>query len=373
MGKQRIALCITDLDRGGAENALVELATRLDSARFEPVVYCLGPRPVDEEASCVPPLEAAGIAVHCLGARGVRDSFRVVRELRRLLRLHSPHLLQTFLFHANLVGRIAARRAGVRPVVCGIRVAERRARWHLWADRLTARLVDHYVCVSHSVAAFSQAEGGLRADRLTVIPNGVEVGRYPAEQKTDLAQFGIPNGGRAIAFVGRLDAQKGLAWLLEALPQIFAQLPDHHLLLVGKGPEKSNLEQLAHRHGVSSRVHFAGWRPDVPGILAACDLLVLPSRWEGMPNVVLEAMASRLPVTVTDVEGVREILGRQAEGQVVPFGDIAALASAITRILTDPALAATLGEENRRRVEQQFSWERTVRAYQDLWLSLLSG
>lgn len=370
MDRLSIALCITDLDVGGAERSLVEIATRLDRGRFEPTVYCLGPRPACEDASCVPPLEAAGIEVHCLGARGASDFLGVLGKLTGLLRRQSPHVVQTFLFHANLIGRIAAYRAGIRPVVCGIRVAERQARWHLWADRLTSRMVDRYVCVSHSVAEFSQSVGGLPAGKLTVIPNGVDVAKYPAARQADLQQFGLPAGRRAITTIGRLEHQKGLDWLLDAAPSVLNRLPGYDLLLVGDGPERAKLEALARSSATADRVHFAGWRPDVREILAASDLLVLPSRWEGMPNVVLQAMATRLPVVASDVEGVRETLGPLAEGQAVSFGDTSGLVNAITRLLTDAELRSGVGKANRQRVAEHFAWERIVAAYQDLWRGL---
>ena len=122
-----------------------------------------------------------------------------------------------------------------------------------------------------------------------------------------------------VTFVGRLEKQKGVNWLIESAPLWLAELPDCHLLLVGDGPMRATLESAAAASGLGERIHFAGWRADVPEILAASDLLVLPSAWEGMPNVVLEAMASRRPVVATDVEGVRELLGPGADLQTVPY------------------------------------------------------
>ena len=127
------------------------------------------------------------------------------------------------------------------------------------------------------------------------------------------------------------------------------------------------------RLGLSGRVHFAGWRPDIAEILTGSRLLVLPSAWEGMPNVVLEAMAARLPVVATDAEGVRELLGPAAAAQIVPFGQTAALAEKVARFVKDAALAADIAAQNRRRVEENFSLAAMVAAYQDLWDSLLTG
>jgi len=373
MAELRIALCITDLDTGGAEQCLVELATRMDRGRFRPIVYCLGPRPTSDEASCVPRLQEANVGFRCLGATGLRHILSAVGQLRRLLAVEQPQVLQSFLFHANILGRIAARRAGVPQVLCGIRVAERQSRWHLWADRLTAGLVDRYVCVSEAVARFSRLQGGLPGNKLVVIPNGIDLRKYPAHARADLGQWGIGPARRAVTFVGRLDRQKGVRWLVETCPLWMDRLPDCDLLVVGKGPEESELKRRCVGLGLTSRVHFAGWRADVAEILAASAILVLPSRWEGMPNAVLQAMASGLPVLATDAEGVRELLGDAADAQTVPFGRSQQFAAGVVELLSNRSKAADLGLQNRRRAQSHFSIDRMVLAYQDLWESVSAG
>ena len=372
MAKINVALCITELDLGGAERCLTELALRIDRQRFTPVVYCLGPRPTRVEASCLPALEAAGVEVHCLGGRKIWQFPIVASRLRRLLTAQKPQIIQTFLFHANILGRIAARRAGVRAVISGIRVAEHQSRWHLWLDRLTQRWVDRYVCVSRAVAEFSTTRGGLPSQKLVVIPNGIDFDAYPA-QPADLTALGIGAGRRIVTFVGRLEHQKGVRWLIETAPAWLAKLPDCDLLLVGEGPLQRPLEAACSAAGIAGRVHFAGWRDDVPGILAATDLLVLPSAWEGMPNVVLEAMASRRPVVASDVEGVRELLGPAAPRQTVRYGDTQNLIDAVVSFIRDPAAAVAVGEENRRWAQQNFGISRMVAAYETLWEALVAG
>jgi len=368
-----IALCITDLQLGGAERCLVELASGLDPRRFRPVVFVLESPPKMELASGLPALRAAGVDVHFLGARRSWDVLRVLRDLTRLLSAQHPRIVQTFLFHANILGRIAARRAGVGHVVSGIRVAEPSRRWRLWVDRLTDRLVDRHVCVSRSVARFAEREARLPPEKLVVIPNAVDLQRFPAAPAVDLRTLGIDAGRRVVVCVGRLDRQKGLAWLIRSAPMWLDRLPGTDLLLVGEGPLGGKLQRLCRRCGVADRVYFAGWRPDVPAVLAASDLLVLPSAWEGMPNAVLEAMASRLPVLATDVEGVQELLGPVAPEQTVPYGDWEAFAERVVNLMEDRRRAAELGAENRRLAEQKFSIGRMVAAYEQLWESLLAS
>ncbi len=260
----------------------------------------------------------------------------------------------------------------MRWVVSGVRVAERHSRWHLWADQLTTGWVDRYVCVSQAVARFTAEQGKVAVEKLVVIPNGVEVEAYPAPNPASRESLGVGPNQRLVTYVGRLEPQKGVGWLLETAPSWLSQIPDCDLLLVGKGPQRPRLEALCRDLGIADRVHFLGWRADVAEILAASELLVLPSLWEGMPNVVLQAMASRLPVVSTDVEGVRELLGPDAQHQTVAYGDSPALGQRLVRLLSRPDEARQLGQRNRLRAETEFALRRMVTAYQDFWESLLT-
>ncbi len=367
-----IAFCITQLEPGGAERALVELVERLDRRQFEPVVYCLGPRPVGNPTSLADRLEQAGASVHCLGARRLVQAPWILRRLARRMAADAPEIVQTFLFHANVLGALAARRSGVPHVVSGIRVAEHRYRWHLALARWSDRWVERHVCVSQAVQDFSRARGRLPQQKLIVIPNGVDVARFAAARPCDLAAFGVEAGHRVITHVGRLDEQKGATELVRLMPQVLQKFDEHDLLLVGAGPQRASLERLTRELGLDRRVHFAGFRDDVPEILAASDLLVLASQWEGMPNVVLEAMAAGKPVVASGVEGVAELLGASA-AQIAPAGNPQVFAEKVTAILQNPALAAQLGSQNRRRAEQLFSLEAMAAAYQQLYRSLLDA
>ncbi len=367
----RIGFCITDLDQGGAERQLVELVTRLDRGKFDPVVYCLGPRPASNPRSLADELEAAGVRVHCFHARRIWQFFSVLRKLRRQIAADAPEIVQTFLFHANLLGTLAARRAGVPHVLTGVRVAERRAAWHLTLARWTDRWVERHVCVSESVRSFCRP-AGLSESKLVVIPNGVNLARFAAAQPRSLSEFGIAADRQVMTHVGRLDTQKGVGWLLEQMPKIFAARPHAELLLVGTGPELENLERLASRLGLAGRVHFAGFRPDIPEILAASDLCLLASRWEGMPNSMLEAMAAGKPVVATRVEGVEEVLGPGAAEQTALPADPQMFTQQAVAILADASLASRLGRDNQERARQFFTFETMVDAYERLYGSLLT-
>lgn len=365
----KVGLCITDLEPGGAERCLVEVACRLDRQRFLPLVYCLARPPEPPRDRLIARLADAGIAVEFLHASSARGFLPALARLTGLLRRDRPRLLQTFLFHANVLGRLAGRFAGTPRVVSGLRVAEHGKGWHRWVDRMTSGLVERYVCVSDGVARFAAASG-LPEAKLAVIRNGIDVGLYPAE-RADLSRLGIPAGAPVAICVARLERQKGIDWLLETVPGWLGRYRDWHLLIVGDGPERRNLERRAASSGLREQIHFALWRADVPALLAASRLFLLPSRWEGMSNAVLEAMASGLPVLATRVEGMEELLGPGYEDQTVEFGDTAGLIDRLGAWIESPQVTQGWGVANRRRAMEFFSLDSVAAHYQGLWEELL--
>jgi glycosyltransferase involved in cell wall biosynthesis len=362
-----IALCITDLDPGGAERALVQVVTRLDRSEWDPVVYCLGP-----PGALVETLESSGVRTHCLDATR-RDIF-VVRRLAKRLRQQRPALIQTFLFHANIAGRLSAARARVPIVVSGIRVAEREKRWHLTLERWSKRLVTHHVCVSNAVAEFAKRELRLTDEDVSVIHNGVDARAIAAALPADLRQFGIPSSSKTLLFVGRLHPQKGISSLLNAFDILADRWRDLHLLIVGVGPLENEIRESLRACGLDSRVHLAGRRSDVPSLMRASTALVLPSLWEGMPNVVLEAMAAGLPVVASTAEGTAELIEDQKTGYLFGIGEIGTLAQTLSQLLEAPQSARAIAIAAQQKVNsQEFTWDFVAAAYSRLWHSLIES
>jgi glycosyltransferase involved in cell wall biosynthesis len=362
----RLALVITDLDVGGAERALVNLAIRLDRRRWAPVVIALG-----KEGRLVEGLCQAGVRCVCLGGNP-RRPLQVVARLGRAFRECRPELVQSFLFHANLAVRLAAPWAGSPWVVGGLRVAERQKKWHLVLDRLTTFLSSGSVCVSQGVLQFSQTVGGLDPRRLMVIRNGIDPQPFDQALPVPRKSLGIPEDAHLVLAVSRLDPQKGIPDLLAAAERVISQAPAWHLALAGDGPCRSwLLEQLATRPALNGRVHWLGTRDDVPGLLRSANLLVLASLWEGMPNVVLEAMAASRPVIATSVEGAEELVLPGKTGWLVPPGDPESLGTALLKAAHDTELCQRLGRNGRIRIECEFSLDRTVASYERLWSGLL--
>jgi len=360
-----IAFCITELDRGGAERALSQLVLGLDRNEWLPRVYCLGPRGHFADV-----IEAGGVAVECFGGSGLLSLPRVLVRLTQALRRSRPAVLQTFLFHANIVGRIAGRLARVPRVVSGIRVADRRSRWYGRLDRWTNGLVDHNVCVSQGVADFSIKESGLSPRKLSVIPNGVDSDFFRSASPADLTQFGVPHGSTVCITVGRLEKQKGIDLLLTAASLVLREHRDCHFLIVGEGCDRAALESQAAALGIANSVHFVGPRADVANLFAASTVFVLPSRWEGMPNALLEAMASGLPVVATEVEGTSEIVRSGESGLLVPVGQSEELATAIRSVLDDTDRSHSMAYAAQTLVNERYTTEAAATAYSDLYRRL---
>lgn len=363
-----IAFCITELDRGGAERALTQLVLGLDRRAWTPRVYCLGPRGHFADA-----LESGGIVVECFNACGLWSLPRVLWQLTRSLRRDRPSLLQTFLFHGNLVGRLAARLAGVGVVISGIRVAERRSRWYGRLDRWTNGLVRHNVCVSQGVADFAVNEVGLDASKVSVIPNGVDFETFAQATAADLTTLGLRPSGPIVITVGRLEEQKGIRFLLDAAVHVLNEHANCQFLIVGEGRDRASLEQQASTLGIARSIHFVGPQSNVASLLRSSTLFVLPSLWEGMPNALLEAMAAGLPVVATAVEGSSEVIRSGQNGMLVPSARPVDLARAILTILKDPALAGRLAKSAQQTAQNDFAIRQIVAAYNRLYGQMLSS
>lgn len=352
MGKPGILYVITELFKGGAEKNLCCLAKALQGEYRLSVVCLYGKGRIAEE------LGSAGVDVRCIELRRSWHFYRI-RRLIKHIREFQPDILHTFLFHANIAGRYAGWRAGVPVVISSVRVAERERGYHLTVDRWTSGLVDVEVCVSEAVRRFTMEEAGIPESKLTVIPNGIDVSEYGTGPS--------PSGAPVVTFVGRLHTQKGVDILIRAARTILRDNPKTTFNIVGEGPEKKALKDLAAREDVSERIRFTGFVADVGNVLAASHLLVLPSRWEGMPNAVLEAMACARPVVASNVDGCSEVVDDGKTGLLVPPEDPDALADAVLEILRDPERARNMGQAGRSRAETEFTVSKMVNAYKELY------
>jgi len=377
-GRWTIVHVITGLGTGGAETMLHKLLSATDRSRFDPsVVSLLGGGATAEL------IRRLGITVRSLGMqRGVPDARGLVR-LARLLAADRPHLLQTWLMHADLVGGIAASAVGV-PVVWNIRhsVLDRAATSSL--TRVTERtcaLLSRWLprkVVCCSVASSRQAKRvGYDASKMLVIPNGFDVSAFRpdvAARASVRAELGVRHDATLVGLVARWDANKDHATFLRSAARVHAARPDVHFLMCGAEvvPANAALAREVEDGGLGGVIHLLGARTDMPRLQSALDVACSSSTGEGFPNVIGEAMACGVPCVVTDVGDSAHVVGDT--GRVVPARDPGALASALLDLVgLGEVTRRSLGARARERVQAKYALAPIARRYEALWERLIVG
>ncbi len=363
----RIDLVITELDTGGAERCCVSLACFLQSRGHRVRVIAFGPRPASPKAALLNLLEQRAIETHFLDAQRWWMLPKVARRFRKLLRSDPPELVQSFLWHANVLSAWIVPSFGI-PVVGGARVAEPNRNRHAlggWAARRMAKVV----CVSNAVKQWCISAERVLPSKLEVIPNGIEIATQPSA--VNPSQFGLAEDARLLLFVGRLTVQKGVDELLARAPELLAKLPSHQLVLLGDGPLRARADATSKLPEVAGRMKVLGQSDSIRAWMGRSEVLLLPTRYEGMPNVVLEAMAEGLPVVTTRVEGVCDLLGDSQETQAVEAGDWDRWLDQVVHVANDSDLRTRLCHFNRARAETEFCLEIQMKKYENLYQHVL--
>jgi len=340
----RVVLLVTDLELGGTPLRLARLARGLRDAGVEVHVGCLarlGPVGQALAADGIPTF--AGDAVD---ARDITALLRVAREVRR----RAPDLIHSTLVHANLAARLVGVVLRI-PVVGSTATIEVERPWHRAAERATACVDRAHVVNSRALAAHVRRVFGLPAERICVVPPSLAPAKLPGRAAARDA-LGLPAHEFVVAWAGRLDPVKRLE-IVVGTAEILARVPSR-FLLVGDGSERAHVEQLLRLSNAGRTVHLLGWREDLGTVLAAADAFLFPSRTEGMPNALLEALRAGTPTVGSDIPVLRELGGeaRGADGGpvilrarliTVAGADPKDYAAALARLRSDPALARALG------------------------------
>jgi glycosyltransferase involved in cell wall biosynthesis len=349
-----VQFLITDLKYGGTPRSVQALALGLRDRGYDiRVASLLSGGEIAEE------LRAAGIQVADIGID--QKPMQAVWGLLRLLRRDRPLILHTFLFHANLLGRIVGRLARVPLVIASERSVEpTKSVVRVLIDRFTWRFASIWTANAEAVRQVLHEREGVDRSRIAVIPTAVDIERFSPRPRNagelDIRRrLNVQPDEILLVSVGRLDALKGHDTLVEAFRLLASSRPNIRLALVGDGRERGALEARVASAGLTARVSFIGGTADVASYLRASDLFVLASNTEGMPGALLEAMALGLPVVATSVGGTPEVVVDAVTGLLVPPRDSAALASAIGRLIDDPGLRCQMGLRARARATESFS------------------
>ncbi len=373
VGRRKVFFLLDSLNVGGTETQAVELAMRLDSERYHVTLGCLRARgPLLER------LAGSAVSVCEFYPKGGFDSIGGMYQMLRLaifLRRGGFRIVHTHDLYANLLGIPAAVIARVPVIISsqrdlahlGLYQTGRRV-WLRRLQKLSTAVLTNAGAVRDAVLA----ENHFAPERVRMIHNGVDMGKF-SHGSRDRAWLG--QGGaheKWIALVGNMHSEvKGHPWLIAAAKSITVEFPEARFVLMGDGKLRKDYESQVAELGLGCHFLFLGRRDDVPRILACCDIAVLPSKAEGLPNAVLEYLAVGLPTVATQVGGNAEVIQPGKTGLLVPPEDSSALAEAILLLLRDPEFASSLGKNGQEYVASEFSFKKMIENTDKLYTELL--
>lgn len=362
----RILSVCPQLTAQGAERQLLHFCRQADPERMEVrVIY------YERGDGLRPALEQSGIAVTHVDRQQV-GAWGLLKALRREIRQWRPDVLDCRLPSAYRFGRLAALGVGVPVVIAQERTVAKGSAARRLFDRMLNRWTDAWIGNAKAVAEHLIGDLHVAPDRVHVIYNGVDADHFRQAARLPLLEHLRETGHRIVLSLGSLSSSKNQELFLRVCHRLGQEFPDLVFVLCGEGPRRPLLETRAAELALADRCHFLGRQEDVAPVLAAANLLIQTSDYEGLPNAVLEAMAAGVPVVATDAGGTRELITDGVEGFLVPVGGEDDLVARAARLLSDGALAAGFADRARRKAREQFSLEAMSRAYADLLVRLLS-
>lgn len=349
-------------DTGGAESVLVNIAENLDKDRFTSIVCLLSDGWLKSQLD-VRHIETVVIPQpHSLDLLWLFRFYRLLKE-REINVIHSHE------FATNVYASFLSKLVGISVIATA---HGKNYYTDKWRRRMAYRFVARQsvmVAVSADLKQFLSERVGIPPGNIRVIHNGIDLRRYEAKgvSRQVRKELGIKEGQPVIGTVGNLFAVKGQSYLLRACRIVASAFPNFVLLVAGEGEQLSFLEKEATSLGIASNVKFLGFRSDIPSILEAMDVFILPSLSEGLPLSVLEALALQIPVVATNVGGIPEVIEEGVTGYLVPPRNPEALADNILSLLRHPEVAINIGRAGRRKMEKSFRLEKMIKDYQSLY------
>lgn len=362
--KIKICYLITGLNIGGAEMMLYRLVERLDKTKYDIVVVSIVPLGKVAEK-----ISRLGIKVISLEMKSKLDVLVVIRFIR-LLKKNKPMILHCFLFHANLLGRIVGKLVRVPVIISSIRSINIGGGIREKALKYTDVFSDATTTVSHVAAEHIIRNGIVSEDKLRVIYNGIDVSLIGNKRNDNNRRE--TNGPFLLITVGRLHESKGYPFLIQSASILKEKGYKFKWLIAGDGELKPTLEQLVTDYNIEDSITLLGLRDDVPQLLCSSDIFVLSSLWEGLPGVIIEAMAAGLPVVATNVGGTPELVEDGINGFLVPPANPTMMADAIEKLFKmSEEGRRKMGEMGREIVKEKFTVDKMVSNHEQLYMDLL--
>jgi glycosyltransferase involved in cell wall biosynthesis len=370
------------LRAGGAKNTLFTVAG-LDKSRYE-IDLVVGRDVFRPQVDAVDGVNLIVVPSMTRNIHPLQD-LKTLVALFRLFRQRRYQLVHTHLAKAGMLGRLAAKMAHVPIIVHSLHgstfydgqsLVARGS--YILLERLAGRMTDCFIAVGDDLRNRYIAQNIGRPSQYVVIHSGMDLGRFVAagdltqqEVEAKKADLGIEAGDAVIGAVSSLEPRKGHIYLIEAAKEVVSQHPKVKFLLAGEGFYREELERAVKREGVGGHFVFAGYREDVPEVMATFDILALTSLWEGLPQVLVQAAAVGRPIVTFDVEGAREVVKDGVNGFVVPSRDVDRLAEKLGNLLSAPSLAKDMGMRGRNFIDDSWTVEMMVRQTDDLYQRLL--
>lgn len=365
-----IAHVLSSFGMGGQERVALDLAARQRAAGHRVLAVSLAPPPEGPMSSM---FRAAGVDTASVSKRGGGFDPSLAMRLAQYLSREGVDVVHTHNPQALVYGAPAATLAR-RPCVHTKHGVNPDPPRRMWLRRAAAKMVDAYVAVTPTLARLAAERSECDPTQLHVIPNGIDTGRFapsPSRRRRARAELGIAEDAWVVGTVGRLSPEKNQRLLIDAIAPMLD--PRRHLVIVGDGPERSRLESCAQATMRPELVHFTGARDDPEAWLAAFDAFALTSDSEGLPLVLLEAMAVGLPVVATSVGGIPDVVEQGVTGYLVAPGDRSALTAELVRLATRPQRARDAASAARQMVLERHSTDHMVEGYEKLYARVRRG
>lgn len=367
MPKINLMYVLDDLRLGGP-TIFVTTLKHLDKSKYNISVCCLF-----GGGELVSDVEKTGIKIYVLGLRKWKPW--LIFKLAWLMRKSHIHIVHTHLFGSNTIGRIAAILSGIPVIIATLHdLAGNRPKLERCMERILSYFTHQVISVSEAVKSSFIKQAKIHPYKIGTIHNSIDLQQFnltkvkPIEKRQEL---GFLLDSFIVGRVARLTEDKGHRYLIEAIPLVLKEFPDTKFVLVGRGPLKEVLEKQVQNAGISNNVVFLGLRDDIPELTAMFDLVVLPSLSEGLPSVLLEAMALKKAVVATPVAGIPEVVLDGITGILVPPRDSSALARAIIKLLKDKELREKMGQQGYERVKNYFNYPRMIKELDAMYNQLI--
>lgn len=369
MRKIKIMFCIARLVIGGTEQQLLDFITEMDRSRYD-VIVC----PLVSGGGLFREFERANIPIVVVGRKHKYDPF-ILWRLIKIIKQERVDILHTFLYTANFWGRIAGQLAGVPIIIASERGVDiSKKRFHFFIDRIISPWTNLIITNAEWLKKFYTQNACINPDKFKIIHNGIKLDRFHVHvnEEHKKRELKIPSNYSVVCTIGRLHPLKGHQFLLQAAQKVLKSDNNVIFLIVGDGIMRNQLESLAEQLQIGDYVRFTGFRRDIGEILSITDVFAFPTLSEGLPNVLLEAMAMKKPIVATNIDGNREIIEDNVTGILVPPENSKQLADGILRLLRDRELAARLARSGHCKLEKDFAFDVMVQKIQNTYEELIS-